>query len=259
MNRKIFVIGLVILSGAIGFFLWNKNRSSQKLKLNISRGNIVEAVYGLGRVVSAKTYEYKTGVTTQMTSVFISEGQPVKKGQKLLSIETGGVVVAPFAGTITGLYYQEGENITPSTKVLSLTDLTHRYILVSLDQQGALKVKPNLKARISFESIRDKMTTGIVTSVYSNSQGEFAVRIDTNEYPDGILPGMTADVAIIIQEKENVLLAPASAIKDFNISISQAGKVKKIPVKTGLIDGELVEITEGQISEGDEVIIDQGK
>lgn len=48
---------------------------------------------------------------------------------------------------------------------------------------------------------------------------------------------MTADVAIILQEKKDVLLAPVASLESKNLVVSRGGKSVRVPVTTGLVDG----------------------
>src|SRR5690606_36202808 len=104
-------------------------------------------------------------------------------------------------------------SVFPNSEILTITNLNDRYMVVSMEQQGALRVRRGQYARLSFDSIREKTFQGIVESIYSQGN-DFLARINLENLPYNILPGMTADVAIAIKEHKDVLLVPIAALGD---------------------------------------------
>ena len=162
--------------------------------------------------------------------------------------------VAPLSGTVTSLPFKVSETVFSQKNVLQITDLKNRYILVSLEQQGALRIKPGQIAKLSFESLRKIALTGVVKRIYPND-GQFYVRIDIESLPKEILPGMTADVAIEVSRRNDALLVPASAVAGGKLTIVRNGKRKKVDVVIGSVDGEMAEIISGDVQLSDQVLV----
>lgn len=221
----------------------------------IKKGPVMLSVYGIGTVMANRSYQLKLGVMKTLNQLYVEEGDYVKKGQRLALMDNE-VTVAPFAGTVTFIPFKEGENVSNQSPVLSLVNLEDRYILVSLEQQGALRVKAKQKVRISFDTLRDNSYTGEVQSIYSN-QGNFLARITVGDLPKRVLPGMTADVAIAIEENPEALLAPVAAVENGDTVWVRRGRgpVKEIKIKIGILDREWVEVVSGDLQEGDRVLI----
>lgn len=251
----LFILFIIIsIAGIIGFY-YKKNQAGY-IDIGVAKkGDIIDAVYGLGSVTAVNTYQLKIGVTGKIGNLYVQEGQKVKKGDKLLSILGETTFLAPFAGTVTSLPYHIAEIIFPQTTILTLTDLTRNYVLVSLEQESALRVKPKQEVVMNFEGQRDQKIYGKVTSVYPN-ESQFYVRIDSNNFPSNILPGMTVDVAIKIMEKNNAILVPASGVQS-NKKVMVLREHRKIllPVKTGIIDSGFVEILSQNVQEGDHILL----
>ena len=74
----------------------------------------------------------------------------------------------------------------------------------------------------------------------------------------GIRPGMSADLSILVTQKEAVLKVPELAItSDANgkyVTLLQKNKQVKTPVTTGISDGEYIEILSG-LAEGQTIVI----
>lgn len=220
----------------------------------LERGSIVEAVYGIGTVTAQRSYQLRPGVISTLQEVYVKEGDSVAKGSPLAKVDTL-VYRAPFNGTVVYLPFKIGENIFPQVPMLSMTDLSDRYLVVSLEQQGALRVKRGQKVKMSFDTMRDKNYDGVVQAVYSYN-GSFLARVDVSELPAKILPDMTADVAIEIDRHENALLAPVAAFEQGIVWVKRGHQIPhKVEVKAGIVDNEKMEIISGDVQAGDRLLI----
>ncbi len=236
----------------LGFRVFSRRADSTFVE-RVKRGNLIESVYGIGTVGANKSFVFKVGVPTTIRNVFVKEGDFVKAGQEIVELE-GVHSRAPYAGIIIFLPVKVGETVFAQSIVYILSDLKDRYITVSLEQRGALKVRQGQKAKISFESLREKSFQGLVESIYSY-ESNFLVRIGVKELPPQVLPGMTADVAIGINEHSDKLVVPVAALREGSLNLKRGGRKLNVPVKTGIVEGAFVEITSGNIIEGDELIL----
>ena len=216
-------------------------------------GPIVEAIYGLGKVKTDRVYEVKLGVIKTVERIYVQEGMSVKKGDRLVKFDGDLVFTAPFNGTVTLVAFNEQQSVFPQQPVVRVEDLNTKYIEVSLEQQGALRVKPGLPVRVVFESIRGEVLTGKVSAIFSRNE-EFLAHINV-PLADNILPGMTADVAIEVSHKDKALLVPLSAITDGRVRVRRDGKRKTIKLSIGSIDGNWAEVLSGDLSVNDEILV----
>jgi macrolide-specific efflux system membrane fusion protein len=224
----LFVVLLIMLCGVFIFF-FHKKSTWKPVKV----GPVVTAVYGLGTVTSDHIYDLKSGVTNSITQVYVDEGQQVKKGQRLIRYHDGQIVHAPFAGTITSLPVHDHEVVDQQAPILTLMDLKHRYLLVSLDQDSAINVHPGLPVKINFEALNGPAFHGRVAMVYPNNNN-FYVRIDLKNLPTSILPQMTGDVAILLKTIPSAIQIPVNAIKNNHITLRVNNKIRSIKIKVGV-------------------------
>jgi multidrug efflux pump subunit AcrA (membrane-fusion protein) len=242
---------------ALAFWLVIRSRSRDfgPVTEPLQLGKVVESVYGIGTVTARNVFNLKLGVISTIGTLHVLEGDRVKKGQKLVTLDGTGTPVAPFDGTITSLPVKAGETVFAQTPILTLVDLEDCYVVVSLEQRGAVRVRRGQKSSLSFDSMREQVFEGEVESVYS-SLGSFLVRIRVQKLPPQILPGMTADVAILIGEKSDVLLVPAAAIDAGRVYVHRGvGGPKAVEIRTGIVDGEMAELASGDLNEGDRLAI----
>lgn len=248
------VIAALFVAGML-FTNFYMDRSEGVLSEPIHRGAIVQSVYGIGTVTANRIFQIKLAVIGTINEIYVKEGSAVKKGDRLVTIDHV-VYRAPFDGTVTSLPFNVGENVFPQLVILSLVDLSDRYLVVSLEQQGALRIERGQKVIMSFDTIREQNYDGVVQSVYSN-ENNFLARIDISSLPPRILPGMTGDVAIATLEHQNVLLIPTAALeKGDTVWVKRGiGIPRKATVKIGIVDKAMAEVLSGDLEEGDRVLI----
>jgi HlyD family secretion protein len=144
---------------------------------------------------------------------------------------------------------------------------------VRLDQAGRFTVDAfpgeNFKGRVY--QIRNAATT--VQNVVT-----YDVVLEVKNPDLKLKPGMTANVSIIVEEKEDVLRVPNAALRFKPPSGGEKGKpeakkpkggpmvwllgpdkkLKPMPVKTGINDGKFTEILSGPLKEGDPLVVESG-
>jgi len=228
-------------------------RNNQVEYVKPKYGPIVEAIYGLGKVKTDRVYEVKLGIIKVVKKIYVREGMTVKKGDPLVRFDGDLVFTAPFNGTVTLVSFHENQSVFPQQPVVRVEDLNTKYIEVSLEQQGALRVRPGLPVRVVFESIRGEVLKGKVSAIFSRNE-EFLAHINV-PLADNILPGMTADVAIEVSHKDKALLVPLSAITDGRVRVRRDGKRKTVKLSIGSIDGNWAEVLDGDVSVNDEVLV----
>lgn len=228
--------------------------SCQAPSIHPEKGNIIEAVYGLGIIKSEKNFNARAAIVSSIREFYVTEGQDVSAGQKLFLTDQGSVISAPFSGRITERPITVAETLFPQTIILKLVDLTDLYLEVSLEQQGAMKLSKGMEAEISFEFFRNQKIKGTLSTIYPKNE-QFVAKVLAKEWPAGILPGMSADVAFKIASKEDVILIPLKAVANGSVVIKRNGKKKKLPVTLGFMDQEKAEVLEPVLSPSDEIIM----
>lgn len=221
----------------------------------VKRGPLIEAVYGIGTVTSRSQYRARVGTSNGIESVYVKEGDLVERGKPLLRLQDGISIKAPFKGTVTSVPFYPGETILPDTPILTMEDMADLHVLATLEQQGALRVRPKMTVKLSFESLRSQTFEGEVMSIYPQ-KGQFLVDIAVRGLPREILPGMTADAAIQVARHDDALLVPEAAVSNGKVLVvGSDGKRRKVDVKIGISDGQWAEVVSGDLKEGDQVVV----
>lgn len=253
MKKKWLVILLIVPLGVLAFFLNQNSIFNPQKRIKPKLGNVVESIYGLGTVTAFGVYNMRTVISLNVGKLYVTEGDLVKVGDPLVKLDDN-LMRSPLKGTVTGVNFKEGELVSPHVPIITVTNLDDLHLDVSLEQQSVLRVQKGQKVFISFESLRGEKFEGSVKSIYPR-ENQFIVVIEIKKWPQGVLPGMTADVAIQVGKKEKVLLIPVNSIYAGQVIRVHNGKKEKISVKLGVVDGEWAEVTSENIAPNDELIV----
>ncbi|HGJ66479.1 TPA: HlyD family efflux transporter periplasmic adaptor subunit, partial [bacterium] len=133
-------------------------------------------------------------------------------------------VIAPISGRIVQCKVEEGEIITSGRTswsqgppIMTIADLSKMIVKTQVHEFDISKVEVGQKAEIKVSSYMDDVFEGVVKEISPSAQFvdniiKFEVVITVTKSPKPLLPGMTADVDIIVGERDNVLQLPLEAI-----------------------------------------------
>jgi HlyD family secretion protein len=181
-------------------------------------------------------------------------------------------VISPMDGVVSALNVQKGmiiasaiTNVGGGSTVLTLSDLSHVFVLASVDESDIGKVELGQKVNVTADSYPGLVMHGKVVriatrGVNTSNVVTFEVKIEvTGEEKKLLKPEMIAAVQIISAEKENVLVVPTLAVarkgKDLIVTVlDDKGAKTDRPIEIGLGDGERWEVT-GGLNEGETVLV----
>lgn len=259
LSKKKVLIGLAAaVSLLVAGTVWRFKNNGKEEWFAVKRATLHESVYGLGTMTSNKSYTLKIAVANNVVKIHVREGDEIKKGDPLIQFSEGPLFRTPIDGVVTQINYKEGESVSPQSPVIQVVNKEDRYLLVSVEQQAAIKIRPQMPVVMSFESLRSEQFHGKVESVYAN-MGQFFVRVSANDLPAQILPGMTLDVAIQLKAHDNSIVIPVSALRNKTVVRKRDGSRSTVEVEVGSSDADRVEITKGELQEGDEVLLPSRK
>lgn len=126
-------------------------------------------------------------------------------------------IVAPIDGTITAADVKAGDQVQARLTAFTLVNYNKLEVSISADELDITKIKVGQSANVSIEALSGQKITGKVTEISkdgtsSNGVATFPV-IVTLDQTENVLPGMSADVDIVIQQKENALIVPVDAVE----------------------------------------------
>ena len=218
------------------------------------------------RLLEARTRIARAGIARAEGQVKEIEAQAELARQELQE----ATILSPISGVVLYRYLEEGDSISSirsaggnATTIMTLGDLSELYVDGEVDEVdvGELlhkqRVRPALLARITVESVDDRIFQGEVVRITplgledSNGIVTFEVRITVNNPDKLLLANMTANSMIVLEEKKDVVLVSQGALisedgKRYALIYEPAtGRSRRQEVGTGISDGSQIEITSG--------------
>ena len=255
--------------------------TSAQSTLNYETANFqrFKTLYDKG-LVSANDYESARLSFEKARQTVASSRENVQKAQTNLGYAT---ITSPIDGVVLSKSVEEGQTVAASFNTPELftiaQDLTDMRVIANIDEADIGGVKEGQRVSFTVDAFPDDHFSGEVTQVRQQATTQsnvvtYEVVISAPNKDLKLKPGLTANVTIFTMEKNDVLAAPAKALR-FTPNEALLKKGQKIEdveapekvwtlegdifkahrVETGLTNGMLTEIVSG-INEGTEVLVD---
>lgn len=284
--------GDVVVKDQLLLELWNADLRARVLLAqqdaaaseSMSRQSCVTA--GVAKRVADRLVQLKKGGLASQEAVERAVGEAesaeaaCKASRDVIKVRQAGVEVAnatllrtqlraPFDGVIAEINGELGEWVTPSPvgiptpPTVDLIDNSCLYIRAPIDEVDAPEVRAGMPAWITLDAFKDRRFAGTVRRVapYVLDIEKQSRTVDVEAVindPDMqvLLPGYSADVEVILDERHDVLYVPTSVVlEDSSVYLIPAGggTLEKRQVGTGLVNWEQTEIVSGLV-EGDYLV-----
>ncbi|MDP3853479.1 efflux RND transporter periplasmic adaptor subunit [Phenylobacterium sp.] len=131
-------------------------------------------------------------------------------------------IVAPIDGVIVDRQIEPGQTVAASLQAPILfriaQDLSKVEVKISVDEADIGQVQEGQAVKFTVDAFPDDNFTGIVTQVRKQPVTEqnvvaYIVMAEADNPQGKLLPGMTANADIVLQQKANVLKVPAAALR----------------------------------------------
>jgi len=163
------------------------------------------------------------------------------------------------------IYIEVGLPVRQRQQLFYLPDLTEMEVVTMLHESIVDQITPTMRANVQVEGIGNRRIEGHVKSIAPMST--FNSRSDVNYFegivkleniPEGLRPGMSAEVEIAMPRRGNVLAVPSEAIMNENghdvCFVVHEDALERREVTLGKITPDLAEVTLG-LAEGEQVVL----
>jgi HlyD family secretion protein len=179
-------------------------------------------------------------------------------------------LTAPFAGVVAEVNGELYEYVTPSPPgiptppVVDLIDDGCFYVSAPIDEVDAARVRVGQTAKVTLDAFRDRVFPGRVQRIApyvldrekQSRTLEVEVAFADPAVRDELLAGYSADVEVIIEQREDTLRLPSEAVLEgrrvFRFD-SASGRIARQEIRSGLANWNHTEVLEG-LREGDLVV-----
>ena len=286
VSRNTLVWGIAIVVAVLGagsFFFFKGTRQTEKRfdEIHPSRGTIRLVISTTGAVEPQNRVKIQSSVGGRLEEILVEEGRLVKKGAVLAMLSSTEraalldaaklqskseesywnnvykktAVIAPMDGQVIVRSVDPGQTVTASDSLFVLSD--RLIVKAFVDETDIGRVKIGQKALIGLDAYPDIRVNGVVEHIYyeshlQNNVNIYNVDVIPDHIPDVFRSGMSANIKIIVQEKNGALLLPIAAVLSKNgksVVLQKNGAKQQpfrySPVQTGLQDESNIEIVAG--------------
>lgn len=197
------------------------------------------------------------------------------------------VIRSPVSGTVIDRQVDVGQTVAASFQTPTLfrigKDLTRMQIDSTVAEADIGMIKLGQEVEFLVDAFPDEQFSGRVEQIRLNAKTEqnvvtYNVVVSVANPELKMLPGMTANIKVNIQTRDDVLMAPAAALRfrpqakpEEAKEGGKAGKGKKeggpavyklvngepvrVAIKIGISDQKMTEILSGDLKPGDELVV----
>lgn len=296
--KKAIIILLVALLGGGGFWYWKQKKKNGRDKevatriVKVEKGTLEETVEATGEVTPMNRVEIKPPIAGRIEELLVDEGATVKRGTILAWMSSSDraaildaarakgpaelkkwedsykptPIIAPLSGVLILKNVVVGQTVEPSTILFAMSD--RLIVLAQVDESDIGRVKLKLPTRIVLDAYPNETIDGEVVQILHEGKNvsnviTYGVKILPKETPTYFRSQMTANITVILDRRDNVLVLPAQAVRDGEegpqvMTPNPNGKPISRSIRTGLSNGNQVEVLEG-LSEGDAVLVSRAR
>jgi macrolide-specific efflux system membrane fusion protein len=292
-KRKIMLIIAIVvcLSALLVIVLKQKKSTVASIKLiNPEYGTIQTLISTTGTVQPQNRLEIKPPINGRIEEIFVREGDSVAVGKTLAvmsSAERAALLdaarpqgkeqvsywqevykptplIAPINGRVIVRGVEPGQTVTTSDAVIVLSD--RLIVKAQVDETDIGKVRLKQTAIVSLDAYPQVKVKAVVDHIayeskVVNNVTTYEVDILPTKVPPIFRSGMSANIDIIEQRKENIMLIPLEAVKQENggpfVLLDQGNNKKTVKraIELGIADDKNVEVISGLNSQ-DTIIIE---
>lgn len=262
-KRKHLIVALVLVLALAAVWLVLRPREEVSESTTAYRGTI-ETYYNFeGSVTAPGQQIISAAAPDTVREVYVSPNAQVKKDDRLLKLENGGVVRADRAGEVTGLFVRAEDTVSAGQTLLHIVDLTQLEMEVKVDEYDIPAIELGKAAKATIEAT-GQMVDATVEKInkVSSAVGDLSyytvtLAFDAQSTPD-VLPGMRVSAKMLNARAQDVTVLAMSALRfdDYNqpyVLMQDGDKTRQVSVTVGINDGVNAEIISG-LAPGESVL-----
>lgn len=252
-------------TATFGYNTAEKNYSRLKEQVDSAKENVeqMKKLFAVGAITQEELMKAEAqaqALEKQLDPLQIQRDQAKLGLTQAQDAINNTITKAPIAGTVTAVNVKYGEMASSAMPSVVISQMDTLNVAISVPENIVNTLQIGQEAKVRVNSAGDEERLGKITSIAPSADARtqlYAVKV-LLENPEGIRPGMFANVEIPTETKENVLTVKSEAVVLKNgqntVFIVENDRAVSKQVVPGMDTGSEVEITEG-LEAGAQVII----
>ena len=266
-GRKLLIaLIILLLLGGAGAYTYFQLRAEYHVTYDgytATRGTISNSLSYTGSMQLIDNASYSASEKAKVREAYVSVGDRVREGDKLVRLSNGTTFTADFDGQVEKVEVEKGDEVASGSLLVQVTDYDHMKVSFRIGESDISDVTTGLPCRVTVASIGKTFEGNVTTIDHSSYSGNnvayytATVELDTSAV-DNIYPGMQATIVIPQEEASNVVVLKMDAVSTardntaFVYKQQADGTMAEVPVSVGVSNGNYVEIKTG-VAEGETV------
>ena len=262
IKRIIWLIVILAILGGIGYVVYNKLRADYKVTYDpytATTGSISNSLSFTGSMQLINSATYTASAETKVREIYVSVGDKVKQGAKLLRLSDGISIEAEFDGTVSAINVAKGDEVKAEDSLITVADFDKMKVSVRVGESNISSVSVGQDCKVTVSSAGASFDAKIDEINYAEYTGNnvayytATVYVDTSA-TDNIWPGMQATVTVTLDEATDVTMLKNDALSTardntaFVYKENANGEMEQVEVTVGVSNGNYVEIKSGVTS-----------
>ena len=230
---------------------WEKMNLDRQAKL-IENGDISRSIYDQALTqhnLAQARYQAAIDAVNQQLAVVEQQRAALALAKKAV---TDTVVRAPISGAVKEKFANRGSYLAVGGRILSLVKINPLRLRADIPESSAAAVRKGQTINLTVEALAGRTFTGRIVRIgpsLSEQTRALTVEAEVGNSGNQLRPGMFAKSQLITAKDAPVVMIPAKAVLTVaglsKVFVIENGKAVERIVKTGMADGELLEIIEG--------------
>ncbi len=262
-----WLIFLALLVGAFYLFVLpdlNASATTTYDSYTATRGTISNSMSFSGSISVVNNETMTSEAAATVRKIYVSEGDSVTTGEKLIRLSDGELFKADFDGEVNEISVEEGDEVSANTSLIQIVDFTNLKVSMRVDEYSVTDLYVGQACTVTVTAL-DAEFDSTITHINRISSGgnSTAYYTVTAEFTgtENVLPGMQVTVTIPEEEADNVVILNRDALSFTNgnsayvLMKNEDGDMEQVAVELGVDNDNYVEITSG-LNEGDTVYVE---
>ncbi|MCZ6530146.1 MAG: efflux RND transporter periplasmic adaptor subunit [Chloroflexi bacterium] len=174
----------------------------------------------------------------------------------------GAELRAPFDGTVLDILSTPGAILSPGLPVILMGDPSALEVRASVIEEDLPLIEVGQPAELFFDALPEVKTAGVLSRIVPRrievERPLYHILITLDAIPEGLVPGMTSDVSVLLDQRAEVLTLPRALVRANSdgfaiVRVWVGDHSEDRTVKVGMRGDVRVEIVDG-LKEGEQVV-----
>ncbi len=166
---------------------------------------------------------------------------------------------SPIDGVVLDRPTSVGTRMDVNDRLMTIADVAPQTLVMraAVDEEDIAKVRPDQLVQMTLYAFAGRAFEGKVTKIYDQADPDrrtFEVDVKLANVEPHLQPGMTGELAFVMETKPRAIVVPSQAVQSGAVYIVRDGELQKRAVKIGIRSVERTEIVSG-VSSGERIVI----